>query len=133
MGHPQGDASGQQTWEALSLLVSLRCWAQQWKQQRIRLEARGDSISALTIMLKLKSKGRGPTIVAREVSLELADCSFFPDVVAHTPGIANKLSDLLSRKFLPGRPFLLPDALSAVPETQCPIRDKSFYLALDCP
>ena len=42
--HARGDHTGQQTWEALALLVALRLWAPLWKGKRVVITVRSDSV-----------------------------------------------------------------------------------------
>ena len=53
--HPLGAAEGQQAWEALALLVALRIWSHKWRNRRIFLRVKSDSISALTMVLKMQA------------------------------------------------------------------------------
>ena len=55
-----GDAAGQQTWEALALLLGLRAWSHDWKDHRCALMVEGGNVGALTLIGKLKTAGRGP-------------------------------------------------------------------------
>ena len=128
-----GDASSQQTFEALAALVALRIWRTHWLGQRFCFKVRSDSVSALVVFLRLKTSGRGPGIVAREMALDISDSLYRPDIGEHVPGIANKACDTLSRKHQPGVHFQLPPFLCQVPEAHVPIRDKSFYRSLCAP
>ena len=130
LGQVIGEASSQQTFEALAALVALRAWSHLWKAQRCVLKVRSDSISSLVVVLKLKTCGLGPGIVAREMALDVAEALYRPDVVEHVPGIANKVCDMLSRKHQPKATFSLPIALSGASETGVPLRDKAFYRSL---
>ena len=131
--HKIGESSGQQTWECLAVLVALRTWRHHWQNRRAYVQVKSDSVAALTLMLDLKSGGRGPTIVAREVALELAESSFQPVICQHVPGIANVWPDLLSRRHQPGKAFLLPRVLADTPETRAPERPAGYYRALAPP
>ena len=51
--------------------------------------------------LNSKSSGEGPSLVARELALELGDGAFRPTGAHHIPGIANVVADSFSRKFSP--------------------------------
>ena len=96
-----GDAAGQQTWECLATLtlIALRLWGQSWKVRGCVLHVRADNVTTLTLVLKMKASTRAPGItrIALELSLDLGDCSYYPQVLEHTPGVANKLADTLSR------------------------------------
>ena len=125
-----GDAAGQQTWEALALLVGLRAWSHLWKDHRCALMVEGDNVGALTLIAKFKAAGRGPGIIAREVALLFSEASFEPRVVSHVPGISNVIADMLSRKHDPNKPFALPLALADAREIFLPPRDASYFLSL---
>ena len=75
---------------------------------RSLLEVRGDSVTALTMVMCMKARGRGVNLVARELALDLADGCFRPDVARHIAGVSNKRADILSRRFQPGKEFKLP-------------------------
>ena len=130
LGQDIGEASSQQTFEALAALVALRAWSHLWKAQRCVIKVRSDSISALVVVLRLKTCGKGPGIVAREMALDVAESLYRPDVVEHVPGIANKVCDMLSRKFQPGAKFSMPSALKHANETVVAVRNKAYYRSL---
>ena len=129
-GHIIGCAKGQQTWEALAMLVALRVWACWWQQERIRLEVTGDNVGVLSMVCKMRSSGVGSNKIARELALDLADGAFRPSLCEHTPGSANVLPDALSRKFQPGVHFCLPRELLSAAEVHLPTRNSSFYRAI---
>ena len=127
--HKRGDSAGQQTWEALSLLVALKAWRAEWARKRVIFETVGDSVSALTVASALKTSGAGASIIAQETALEYADMSFAPCIIAHIPGVANVRADLLSRKFDPRyeQGWSVPLSLKHVPETSAPRRTAEFF------
>ena len=129
----EGDAAGQQTWEALAMLYGSRIFKEDWRSSRSCLEVRSDNITALTMMAKMKATGRGVNIIARELALDMADGCYKPEVIAHVPGITISTVDTLSRKFQPNKPFSLPHILKDVPEKHPPLRIKSFYCTLTLP
>ena len=92
----RGSADGQQIWEALAMLVALKLWVKDLVLQRISLQVRGDNVGALVLLIKMRPRTSQLAIIARELALCLANSSFPPRVV-HTPGIAHKVADLLSR------------------------------------
>ena len=106
-----GESSAQQAAEALGVLVALRPWAPLWKGKRVNLSVKMDSVSALTILLKCKSAGDAPSVVAREVALDMAGSIYIPNVMQHVPGVANVMADALSRWHDPGRERELPALL----------------------
>ena len=129
MGQPLGESAGQQTWEALAVLVALRAWAHRWQGRRVVLRVRSDSVSALTLVLAAKAKGRGPAIIAREVALDLAEMVYRPDVVSHIPGLANVAADKLSRLAQPGTSASWPTYLSLAECQAVPARGASLCRA----
>ena len=137
-GYELGDPAGQQTWEALIILVALRCWSKLWNHRRVALEVKSDSVSALTATLLLRARGPGPSLVARELALDIAEASFVPDTATHLPGVANVVPDALSRRFQPAAdgkskvwkvPTMLGDSLETIP----PVRNRSYYRTLSLP
>ena len=48
-------------------------------------------------------------------------------MVKHTPGVANKLADILSRRFQPGVHFVVPQAFVGVPEVPIRPGTMEFY------
>ena len=66
------------------------------------MEIVSDNVSLLTLLLSFKATGSGPATVAREIALDLADMAFAPKVLTHTPGVAHKVADFLSRRHAPG-------------------------------
>jgi hypothetical protein len=129
---PIGDAMGQQTWEALALLVALRIWAKHWQESRVKLVIRGDSTSALHMLLNLKSKGRGSGMIARELALDFADGTYYPDIITHVPGVSLTIVDSLSRRFMPrsGAAWRLPLSLRGADEVIIPLRNNAYFKAL---
>ena len=92
---------GQQVWECLAVLVALDLWAPLWKQKRVALQIKGDSVTALTLLLKFRRSGPEMAIIARELALRLAVLSLPPDAI-HVPGVSHIAADSLSRVFAPG-------------------------------
>ena len=90
-------------------------------------------MAALTITLKLKTSGKGPGIVAREMALDIAQACYAPFVSEHVPGTANDICDSLSRKFQPGFAFQVPAAVRNVPETLLSPRTKRYYRIVELP
>ena len=99
-GFAIGNNKGQQVWEALAILVAIDLWSKQWNRDRIVLKVRGDNVTALVLLIKMRpkvTKTPGEThdavkasklaIVARELALRLVDLSFPPDG-EHTPASA---------------------------------------------
>jgi len=132
MGWPIGDCSGQQTWEALAALVALRLWHDTWYQDRVQLRITGDSVCMLTLVIQMRAPARSPAlgIIARELALDVAHAVYQPDIVAHVPGIANKLPDMLSRRHEPGYTWSTPAILSGAEAHVPPQRDEAYYSTL---
>ena len=125
-----GDPAGQQVWEALAVLISLRLWGSYWRRERIVLEVRADNITALTMLTTLKAKGPGVNLIARELALDLGCGVFRPGICAHTPGVSYKVADALSRRHMPNFGFEIPACLQHLEETPVPKRDQSYYRTL---
>ena len=87
LGISLGDCAAQQTVEALAALVALRSWSSRWKGLQPTIRVRSDSISALTIVLKLKTRGKGPGIVARDMALDIAEGCYQPLLAEHGTNI----------------------------------------------
>jgi hypothetical protein len=130
LGITLGDCAAQQTVEALAALVALRAWHSRWHMLRPTVRIRSDSVSALTIVMKLKTKGRGPSIVAREIALDMAESCYYPHVVEHVPGVLNTVADMLSRKYMPGSNYVVPACLQHVEELLLPMRDRGYYRSM---
>ncbi len=92
-----------------------------------RLEVRSDSVTALAMVTRMQSTSPQVTVVARELALTLAASGVRPCVVEHTPGVANKLADALSRRFQPGTTWQRPAALAQTPECILAPRDALYY------
>jgi len=54
-----GSADGQQCWECLAVLASLRLWRHLWRSDRVRLHVRADNVTTLTMLRHLRVKGAG--------------------------------------------------------------------------
>jgi hypothetical protein len=124
-----GSCTGQQIWESLGALLALRTWKLRWLHTRVNLRVRGDNITMLQLLVKLRppSHSDGLGLIARELALDIAEAVYGPDVSEHIPGIANVTADTLSRRYEPGFEWTLPLSLARVPEARAPARDASFY------
>ena len=120
-------SSGQQAFEALALLVAVRLWLPHFKTQRVKICLRGDNMAALYAVAKMQPKSKALGIVARELALDLADASYAVDFVQHVAGLANGSADSLSRKWQPGKEFVLPSLLASATEVQAPTRCPSWW------
>jgi hypothetical protein len=127
VGMTFGTSTSQQVAEALAILFGLRAWLQAWLGGSPRLQVRSDSVSALTLVARMKTSSPSLAIVAREMALTLSASCVRPCVVEHTPGAANKLADLLSRRFQPGTTWSIPHALKHIAECMIPPRGAGYY------
>ena len=120
-------SKGQQTFEALCLLVTMRLWLPDLGTQRITVAVRSDNIAALYMVARMQPKSRSLGIIARELALDLASASYAPDFTQHVAGIANGVADTLSRKAQPGKSFQTPLYLKSALEVHPPTRVKSWW------
>ena len=133
-GFARGDAAGQQTWEALAILIALRLWSGRWKKKRVVLTVRSDSVSALVILLKFKTKGVMPGLIAREIALDVGESVYRPQVISHLPGIMNVVADKLSRFAQTGSSGTsLPSVLDGATRWIPPPRDDRYFRTLSPP
>ena len=128
-----GTAAGQQTVEALAVLVAFTLWHPHFTSRRCTLQVKSDSISALYMLCNMTSKGMGSMIIARELALLIALCAFRPDIITHLPGATTLVADELSRKHAPEHTFVLPPYVSGARECLCPPRPATFYRSLAVP
>ena len=129
----RGGSEGQQVCEALAMLVGLRLWSKACKDGRATIEVKGDSISALTLVLYCRTKGQATSIIAREIALDIAESIYRPDLATHIPGTMNVAADQLSRITQPGHATHVPTILQAARRDAPPLRDASYYRALGAP
>ena len=127
----RSDPAGQQTWEALCMLIALRVWKRFWLDSVSFLTTKTDNMTTLMLITKLKASGRGPAIVARELALDLGDASHSPNMRTHISGISNNTCDALSRLNQPGKSYCIPPSLSHLSPTTIPRRDVAWYKSLD--
>ena len=64
------------------------------------------------------------------MALTLAAANFYPAIAEHIPGIANQITDELSRRHVPGRTFKLPALLEGISEAILPVRRKEYFPTL---
>ena len=127
MQHARGQSDGQQSWEALVLLIAIRQWDSYWRNEVVELEVMSDSISALTVVAKLKATGRGPNIVARELALDLSASPFRPRVFSHLPGVTNTAADSLSRIFDVGASKNIASICRGIHQAKVPTRGLEWW------
>ncbi len=100
-------------------MFGLRAWLSAWEDKAPRLEVRSDSVTALSMVARMQS---------REVALTLSCSSCVrPCVIEHTPGVANKLADALSRRYQLGVACQRPAAVAHVPECLLAPRCAKYY------
>ena len=97
-------------------------------RRRIELRVRSDNMSARTLLLLLRARGIGLNLIVREIALDLGDCAFIPSRVEHLPGVANGLSDSLSRRIDPKKqPGSFPASFKGVWRIEVSLRDTKYY------
>ena len=111
-----GDSASQQVAEALAVLFGVRAWLSIWLKGLPILEVKSDSVAAVTVVASMHTRSPQVAVVARELALTLSESCVRPQVVKHTPGVANKLADILSRRFQPGVHFVVPQVFVRVAE-----------------
>ena len=133
LGFKRGSSAGQQSCEALAVLVALRHWAQQWSGRRCTVAVQSDSVSALTLMVHCQARGKGPAVIARELALDLAEEVYRPHVGSHVAGVSNTIADALSRQFAPGGGPEVPEALRKARSVLVAQRDRGWWRTLSAP
>ena len=131
LGHARGNHEGQQAFEAFTLLLAIRLWAREWKDERYVLILRNDNIGALTIYSSLKGRSCPMNAIAREYALDISEGVFEPSLIQHIPGITNAVADVLSRRFDPqySRDWTVPAQLAGAKRRTVPRRDASWWRA----
>ena len=127
---PSGTHEGQQVWEALAGLISLRLWKDHWQGKRAKLHIRADNIGSLTVLTTLKGGSKQLTLIAREYALDLGQAEWKPDVATHIPGISNVTCDGLSRLQDPNKSMKIPSCLMNAKRMTPPTRDLMWWKTL---
>lgn len=123
-----GDARGQTVWEALAILIELRCWWVYWKDQLVVIRAKSDSKAALGALEKQRSSAPSVNAVARELALDRALSTCEPLLeFAHVRGVRNEWADALSRLHQPGSNAVVPGPLRVVTRQTVPARVASWW------
>ena len=130
LGIENATCEAQQVVESLAVLVALRGWKARWHHERVQLRVKSDSVSALVLAMNLKTAGRGTSIVAREMALDIASSEYRPHIAEHIPGVDNVIADALSRRFAPDYAFVMPACLAHVPELKLADRDEAYFRTL---
>ena len=123
-----GGSEGQQVWESLTILAALRLWSPIWRDKRITLGVKSDSVSALVMLIKMKADGIGTGLISRELALDIGEAVYEPNVGTHIPGITNILADHLSRRT--DDATALPAAFDGAVRREFPTRDRSWWRSL---
>ena len=99
------------------------------------VRVKGDNVSALIMVVSLKTKGKAMNIVAREVALDIAAACYSPHVATHIPGISNIACDGLSRRHMPGgsTKYPLHPMLNASQEDKLGTRELAYYKSITPP
>jgi len=127
---PSGAHEGQQVWEALAGLISLRLWKDYWQGKRAKLHIRADNIGSLTVLTTLKGGSKQLTLIAREYALDLGQAEWKPDVATHIPGISNVTCDALSRLQDPNKSVKIPSCLNEAKRMTPPTRNLQWWKTL---
>ena len=69
----------------------------------MRLRVKGDNVSALVMIVRMKANGASNALIARALALDIAEALYEPQVCSHIPGISNLIADHLSRMRALGR------------------------------
>ena len=131
----RGSCVGQQILKGLAILIALRIWNDGDDAKVLRLNVRGDNVGALMLLIKMRPTSVHQAIIARELAVITAKAAF-PPTVSHTPGVAHKLADGLSRVEDPKHKdssILQHPALRCATGTDVPTRTASWYRTLRDP
>ena len=127
-----GSPDTQQVVEALALLVALRLWETNWKNDDACLTIQSDSVSALSMIYKLRTSANrsGSQLLAKELALLFGSSAYKPVLMEHIPGLSNKVADVLSRMHMPGEGHELPSAVMYAQLEPQVLRDRGYYMSL---
>ena len=112
-------------WELLAILVAVRLWRGS-RHESARIGVRSDSLSALSALIRGSSPNPAINKLVAELLLDEAELSASLGILTHIPGAANSWPDALSRLSAPEQASV-PPALSRVPRSAAPPRDKTFW------
>ena len=133
LGVAWGKSDSQQVMEALGMVVALRTWKKAWQHWRSVVAVRGDNVTMLTMVARLKGCTPALSLLARELALEVARAAYRPIVAEHIPGVANVAADALSRLHDPSGAYRLPAELVAVKRVMVDERHGEWYETLHGP
>ena len=134
----RGDPKGQAAFEGLALLIALRAWADEWKDETAFILTRSDSIAALGALIKGNARASSDSgvqlnTIMQEVALDTAEGTYEVQVVGHLPAAWNTLADALSRRFLPAQAHTLPQQLVHLEGTDVEDRGAAWWRTLSPP
>ena len=115
--------------ENLAMLIGVRHWLTRWKDQRLVVVVRSDSMSALGAWEKQSSKSAAVNEVVREMALDMAEAKYRIDLREHVEGKLNLLPDALSRLYQPGAAVGIPAELSGCRRVWPATRDQGWWRA----
>ena len=109
-------------------MVALKLWSRYFKSCHAKLQIRGDSVTALTLALKLSSSSAKLNSLGAEIALELEIMDISDVVAAHSPGKLLVVADYLSRLHEPGADVAaVPPELTSAKRRTVQVRDASFF------
>ena len=85
-------------------------------------------MAALSLLCKMQPKSPSLQVVAREIALDIANCSFTPDFSEHIAGVSNSIADVLSRRKELGDQFKLPSMLEECEYSEPGVRTEEWWL-----
>ena len=121
------ESRAQQAFESLALLIIFRMWIAEFAKHRVSVRVRGDNMAALSLLAKMQPKSASLQLIARELALDVSQCSYSPDFVEHVPGVANGVADALSRMAEHNSEFQLPTMLSTTRFDAPPDRPTTWW------
>ena len=122
-----GDHRFQSLLENLALLVAVRLWLPVWKDGRLGVCLRSDSMAAIGAWKKERSVSPDINVIVREMSLDLAEGLYALDCFEHIPGKSNTWADVLSRQQIPGVVEPLPAVMVKSLQYTPPSRDHRWW------
>ena len=124
-----GDHRFQAILELLAIAVALRTWLPVWRQRRVLLVTRSDSMAALGALQAVRSTSAAMNVVVREIALDMAEGWYTIDVIKHIAGVDNGWADALSRLSATEGSKSVPAELTAVPRHTCSLRSGAWWRA----
>ena len=128
-----GDCASQALLENLAMLIGVRLWLPQWKDERIVVRVRTDSMAAVGAWEKERSTTPAINAIVREMALDVAEAKYKLDIVEHLPGRHNDWADRLSRLMEPGGAKRIPHELTLARRDVPPARLAEWWRAAVLP